>query len=591
MDVLKLEQQREALEATLRQLRLNLRTWQIWEAEYEGLKEEIHKVRQGASVEDLRQIAASYSGDLVNENEIVQLSGLDKNDIRSPQQIIDLIDHRLEYVQRNIDSIQRQFFSLEAKQEELTFVAANRGIENMLPLTEILEELDDDGNVMSSSVSQPEEMTAKAVAALKSVELGASDTKKALARNAASEPRAENQLVGLKSAMTNSCTPTPTVSPAQSGNAEDVSTTVEGDSRIEGACPPVRPRPSVRKKSVSFTADTKFLHEDARTLSEGGKKSVAFAPKIAVMPAAPPPDTRTVSFSPKIEEIPPEFCERDQQSTHSLSRSNIMEPSRSDGPVAVPGHQRITDNNGLGVLSGESSEDAQIRSEMLDYNMSEVGHILDNIYTPIRHPTGSVNGPPFDDDDTSSQDTTSEYPEDDNTPSETGLSDAEDSEDGCGRSKRSVISERYHKKMREVEHRLMRNLGPRPNDEPPETGLSVSDAEDVRQLVVTTQHSSGSASPCRNVEDDGPGPMWKPGVVMAANLTERPSASHGRPSKDSVDSSMGRSSFPSEFNRGQDSFAGAHASTSSQEPFLTMGEEKEAPKLSRFKAARIQHQK
>ena len=383
MDVLKLEQQHQTLEATLQQLRHDLRTWQIWEAEYEGLKEEIQKVPQGASVENLRQIAASYRGHLVNENEIVQLSGLDKNDIRSPQQIVDLIGHRRAYVQRNIDSVQRQFFSVEAKQEELAFVAANRGIENKLPLTEILEELDKDGNVVSSSVSQPGEMTAKSVAALQRAELGASDPKRALAKNAASEPRAENRSVGLKSAMTNSCTLTPTVSPAQSGNAEDVSTKVEGDSRTEGA------RPSVRKKSVSFTADTKPLHENSRTLSEEGKKSVAFAPKVAVMPAAPPPDTRTVSFSPKIEEIPAEFCEMDQQSTHHLSRSNSLEPSRPDEPAAAPRHQRTADNNGLGALSGESSEEAQIRREMLDYHLTDVGHILADIH----HSIGSPNEP------------------------------------------------------------------------------------------------------------------------------------------------------------------------------------------------------
>ena len=44
MDLLSLEQQRLALEESLQNLRQSLKHWQTWEAEYEGLNEEVMNV-------------------------------------------------------------------------------------------------------------------------------------------------------------------------------------------------------------------------------------------------------------------------------------------------------------------------------------------------------------------------------------------------------------------------------------------------------------------------------------------------------------------------------------------------------------------
>ena len=59
-------------------------------------------------------------------------------------QIVGLIQRRQEYVQKNIETVQRQFFDAEAKSEELAFAAANQSSKSQggLPLTEIQEELD-----------------------------------------------------------------------------------------------------------------------------------------------------------------------------------------------------------------------------------------------------------------------------------------------------------------------------------------------------------------------------------------------------------------------------------------------------------------
>ena len=48
-----LERHRLSLEQNLAKLRASLQHWQAWEIEYEGLKEEILKLRDGPSQADL----------------------------------------------------------------------------------------------------------------------------------------------------------------------------------------------------------------------------------------------------------------------------------------------------------------------------------------------------------------------------------------------------------------------------------------------------------------------------------------------------------------------------------------------------------
>lgn len=48
-----LEQQRELLERNVAQLQKSLQYWQTWEAEYEGLREEIQRVGKRATNTDL----------------------------------------------------------------------------------------------------------------------------------------------------------------------------------------------------------------------------------------------------------------------------------------------------------------------------------------------------------------------------------------------------------------------------------------------------------------------------------------------------------------------------------------------------------
>jgi unconventional prefoldin RPB5 interactor 1 len=64
-----LERLRQTLEDNVRKLRLSLQHWQTWEAEYEGLKEEVESISCGdePTPEQLRKVGKEYEGDLVNE--------------------------------------------------------------------------------------------------------------------------------------------------------------------------------------------------------------------------------------------------------------------------------------------------------------------------------------------------------------------------------------------------------------------------------------------------------------------------------------------------------------------------------------------
>ena len=176
-----------------------------------------------------------------------------------------------------------------SKLEEFDF-AVSRESSSGLPLTEIYEDLDDDGNVVSSRLEQCELSPTQLLDSLQKAGLSDQDL---------SEPPEGKP---LKPAITNVSPPlTPAPSSAcgwkRTKPAEDGQVS-SGDSADDN-----RPsRPPIRKKSVSFTVDTKPANEVARPESEDGRKSVSFAEKVAVAPAAPPPDSRSVSFSARVED-------------------------------------------------------------------------------------------------------------------------------------------------------------------------------------------------------------------------------------------------------------------------------------------------
>nr|POE64938.1 hypothetical protein CFP56_65896 [Quercus suber] len=501
MDLVRLEQQRLALEANLQQLRKGLKHWQTLDAEYEGLKEEF----QATSLENvdavfLDHVAKTYSGDLVDEQEVRVLFGLDKNITRSPQQIIDVVERRQEYVGRNLDVIKKRFFEAEAKLEEFDFQAmrsregSGEGDNATFPLTEIVEELDEEDNVLSSRLEQPEASHGRLIESLRKAGLTDKDL-----------DDVEDKTINppLKSAITNA---SPPITPGPYGPkpaSPEMLAMNDDDNNSAGE----RPIHSfARKKSVSFSADTKEAPELVRLESEDGRKSVSFAEKVAIAPAAPPPDFRSVSFSPNVEEIPAE--------TTSVSSPQALPTQTSDSedskaPAGIEKDVRGTFKPGDKVLEldendeiksehlvlpdNETAEEAQLRREMLDYHLNEVGHVVAEIDLMEGESDGYGDDDDDDDDDTSSRYTGSTYLGDEDTPYASGLSDDDDDdEDAYGRSRRPYVTDEYQKEMQELQLKLIGNLGAAPKDDEIEAADSELDPKDVRKLVIADKSASES---------------------------------------------------------------------------------------------------
>ncbi|TVY33081.1 hypothetical protein LSUB1_G008462 [Lachnellula subtilissima] len=125
----------------------------IWEAEYEGLKEEILARQPPPNQEQLIELARDYEGELVNQKEVTEILG---EPTRSPAQVVNLLDRRIDYVEQNARSLQKQIELAENKLAAASIISQPEvRNEEGLPVTDIVEELDEEGNIISSHTSTP----------------------------------------------------------------------------------------------------------------------------------------------------------------------------------------------------------------------------------------------------------------------------------------------------------------------------------------------------------------------------------------------------------------------------------------------------
>ncbi|EXF78937.1 hypothetical protein CFIO01_09948 [Colletotrichum fioriniae PJ7] len=157
---LDLEKHRLQLEDSVAKLQKALQHWQKWDAEYESLKEEIESVPQPASREVLARIRRDFEGEVVDKKEINDLFG--RIDLKPADQIVNLLSRRIDYVSKNIATLEKQLETAEQKHAAAS-VLSNPDVrdEDGLPITEIIEELDEEGNVLSSHLQQPGDSSAQ----------------------------------------------------------------------------------------------------------------------------------------------------------------------------------------------------------------------------------------------------------------------------------------------------------------------------------------------------------------------------------------------------------------------------------------------
>ncbi|KAM0466927.1 hypothetical protein ACHAPV_000437 [Trichoderma viride] len=229
-----LEKHRLRLEDNVIQLQKALQHWQTWDAEYEGLKEEVEAVTAVDEAKELQRVHGEFDGELLSRTEIDEIFGQPK--LKTKEQIVNVLERRIDYVSKNIETLQKQLETAENKHAVATVISQPDATdEEGQPILDIVEELDDDDNVVSFRLNKPGETFGDVEALLKKAGISDDSSSKAERKDTVSE-KAEDQ--------------------------QKPSTTKE---QILDSVAPSEP-PSTKsdytpKKSVSFSEDTKSAKE------------------------------------------------------------------------------------------------------------------------------------------------------------------------------------------------------------------------------------------------------------------------------------------------------------------------------------------
>jgi unconventional prefoldin RPB5 interactor 1 len=390
-----IERRRVQLQESVDRLRKALAHWSTWEAEYQMLTDEVQSV-EDATPAQIRTIAQNLDSALLDGKEIEELLGKDLDTKRTANQVVDMISRRIDYVQQNSATIEKQ---LDAAEKQLAGVdiLLEPGMENEegLPMMDIEEELDEQGNAISSSVNQTGKAAAEIAEVLRKVGL-----QKAEMEKKKQSGRTQQETLDQASSTPLPITPVKTTaSPA------------EPFSKIQPMPSPDPRGAEPSKKSVSFAEDTKpEMPAKASVLEQEGYNDALEA----------------MNFT---------------------RGTKVIELDEDDNELA----------SYPVIPQGESPEDAELRRQMLQYGLSEVGQIVAEL---------DLDNP------------TAEYSDDEGDETED-----EEYEDEYGRSLKPVVTEEYRKQMLELENklnaRMMENVGPQHD------GESLAEhADDVRTLRI-----------------------------------------------------------------------------------------------------------
>ncbi|KAI5305813.1 GTPase required for pre-60S ribosomal subunit nuclear export and maturation [Ascosphaera pollenicola] len=170
-----LESQCLKLEESHRELQRTIYHWHEQEAEYDGLKSDIAALDENCTQQDIIRVARQYGGPVVTDDEIRLFTGEKQGVARNRRQVEGAIARRIDYIHENqrvlekrATAVENQLQSLHDKISDLSRNGeySEQSSEN-LPITDIVEQLDDNGDVISSTTRTPEQDASKIFAALK----------------------------------------------------------------------------------------------------------------------------------------------------------------------------------------------------------------------------------------------------------------------------------------------------------------------------------------------------------------------------------------------------------------------------------------
>lgn len=453
------ERQRRKLQGSVDKLNKSIKIWQSWEAEYKVLREELQTLGNDTSTHSIDEIANQCAGEFLNQKEINLLTRDERKQPRTCQQIIGLLARRIEYVQSNIKSLHG---SLQAAEDGMTVPKALDSAQQQngedYPLMEISEELDEDGNVISSSILPASQAAPHVLEALEKAGVPGLQSQRG------SEP-SSGSIKTMNDADMPPSALRQTVHEAE-GKAHDEQlspSTSESDTRGDSrkACR--------RRKSVTFADGTKQAPptptqpRPAKDVQAAKAASAARRVKAEVRGSIDA--LRKVHDAGYINEevfdrFRREYIERLQNLPAAPPKCPMLETQAWNNQQNSLSEEtlRKVDSDPI-IPLGESLEDAALRREMLRYNMDEIGAVVAEM---------NLDG--------SSQTSSPDYS---NEESEHRTSSDEDEND-WGISTSGTLTPGYIKEMEALEKRL--RAGNRRIAEPNTTIEALLQAE--KELIV-----------------------------------------------------------------------------------------------------------
>lgn len=417
----------------------SIKYWEDWEAGYKGLREALQSLGDHASRTAIEEVANQSIRHLLNEKEIGILLKDEKNGPRTTQQVIGLLSRRIEYVQSNVTSLQNQLQAAKGTSE--TYNQSRHDDTVDFPLMEIQEELDEDDNVVSSSVTPAGAVAPQVIEALKKAgikslpnsqqdELGQQQTRSDL-KNSSSDNDSKISSPILKQASAGP--PQTRRKPQQSPSTSESDS--KGDNRIAGR----------RRKSVTFADGTKSASptstepKSARDVQAAKAANTARRIKAEVrgsIDALKKVHSAGFINDEVFDRFRQEYVERLQTMPSKVAKQLPPSPQTPSGQEIRSQEKASSVDEFDPVLpTNESPEDAALRREMIRYNMSEVGAVV-----------AEMN---LDDDDQSDPSDSV----DSNNADEHRHSSDED-EDRWGMSTGRLLSSDYIKQMQALEQEL-----------------------------------------------------------------------------------------------------------------------------------------
>ncbi|KAL8843530.1 MAG: hypothetical protein Q9170_000034 [Blastenia crenularia] len=376
------ENQCRKLQEDIDKLSKSIKIWHTWETEYGGLREELQTLDKDASSRAINEIASQFTGELLNQKEINLLTRDERRQPRMCQQVIGLLSRRIDYVQSNIKSLHG---FLQAAKDRLAAQSpspAQQNDEEGYPLMEIQEELDENDNVLSSSVVPASEAAPQLIETLRKAGVPGLQSAR---ENKSFQPHVEASSEDAKSGEGSDILPSALkqtdYSPPEITHDQKVSpSTSESDSKGDS-------RKGVRRrKSVTFADGTKQAPQTPTQTKPAKDVQAAKAASAARRVKA---EVRgSIDALKKVhdagfinEEVFDRFRREYVERLQNLPISVVSQPiARRQGSTsldpALITKSSTTEGFDPIIPINESPEEAALRREMIRYNMNEVGAVV-----------------------------------------------------------------------------------------------------------------------------------------------------------------------------------------------------------------------